>query len=106
MIFPVGIIAMLIAVIGIFYYIRVVRLLYFDAAKDIEQSQVNVVISSKNLVLVALPVMFILVNGVTPSALLNTVDKMIIKKTVATQPSHTKKRVAQSDIEDIFKFPH
>lgn len=102
----VGVIAMLIAVVGIFYYIRVVKLLYFDAEKDITLSQPTLTITSKYLILLALPVIFIILNGITPSSLFSTTDKMIVKKMVATQPSHTKKNLAHSDIEDVFKFPH
>lgn len=102
----VGIIAMLIAVIGIFYYIRVIRLLYFDLEKDITNNNVKTKILPKDLILLAIPTLFILVNGITPSALLNTTDRMITKKTLASQSSPTKKNRVYSDIEGVFKFPY
>ena len=102
----VGVIAMLIAVIGIFYYIRVIRLLYFDTKKDSNFNSARVPLITKDSWLLALPVIFILINGISPGSLLSTTDKMIARKTVATQPSPTKKNMVHSDIEDIFKFPH
>lgn len=102
----VGVIAMLIAVIGIFYYIRVVRLLYFDAKKDSNLNLSKLNVPSKDLWLLVLPVIFILVNGISPSSLINTTDKMIVKKSVATQPSPTKRNRLHTDIEDVFRLTH
>ncbi|MEE2770300.1 MAG: NADH-quinone oxidoreductase subunit N [Pseudomonadota bacterium] len=100
----VGVIAMLIAVIGIFYYIRVVRLLYFDSKTEATKSKSLMRVKTKDVFLLAIPVIFIVFNGITPSVMLNVAEKMIVKKSVVIHPSPTKKNRVYSDIEDIFKF--
>lgn len=100
----VGIIAMLIAVVGIFYYIRIIRLLYFDAADDVDSELASVKIKTTDLILLTIPTLFIIINGVLPNVFMDVTNKIIPKKSVVTQPSPVKKNRVYNDIEDIFKL--
>lgn len=63
----VGIIAMLFAVFGIFYYIRLVRLMYFnDSINALKSNLASQTLSLEHYVL-AIPVVLILINGMIPN---------------------------------------
>lgn len=63
----VGIIAMLFAVFGIFYYIRLVRLMYFNDAINPAKSELTLQSISIEHYVLAIPVLLILINGMIPN---------------------------------------
>lgn len=102
----VGIIAMLIAVIGIFYYIHIIRLLYFDGAQEPTHPMLSkATIHPLFLTILITPAFFILFNGIAPNLLMNKMEKILPTRLTTNNLYAQKKHTPNMDIEEIFKFP-